>query len=439
LSANDRYDQTSVDSIVEYSKGLVGKSLREALNDLDIETNSAHKGDLGTLVQVLYFGLKRDNLREPDFPKAHLELKTTGVVERKGILTAKERLVLSMIDFGQIVDEHWESSALLQKCRLILLLAYLYENDKDPIDRRFIKGPYLLDFLSKSFEGVREDWEHIRDKIRSGKAHELSEGDTFYLGACRKGSGGPKEPLRDQPYSSEKAKARAFSLKQSFLTSLLIDDNGQLKDLREVPERAFSSFVGKAVSEIGNHFGLVRKSKNHKGFHRQLAVAMLQEGGSSLQTLEALGIEMKTIRLNHRGNPRESMSFRGFEFMEIIEQEWEDSSFFEAVESKFLFVVFSETSNGFEHLHNVFYWNMPFTDRLEAKRVWEDTKRRVALDASDLPRMAESPVAHVRPKGKNGNDKIPTPQGNLFLRQAFWLNRTYIRKILEESRFSHSR
>ena len=433
MSLNARYDGTSVDSIFEYSKGLVGKSLREALDDLHISTNSAHKGDLGTLVQVLYFGLTKDNLREPDFRDAGLELKTTGVVLRKGVLTAKERLVLSMIDFGQIVNEHWETSALLQKCRLILLLAYLYEKEKDPIDRRFVKGPYLLDFLSARFEGVREDWEHIRDKIRTGQAHELSEGDTFFLGACRKGAGGPDEPLRDQPNSPEKAKARAFSLKQSFLTSLMFDGDAQLEDLRELPERAFSPFVGKAVHKIGDHFGLVKKSKNQKGFHRQLAVAMLLEGGSSLQTLESLGIEMKTIRLNQRGSPRQSMSFRGFEFMEIINQEWENSSFFGAVESKFLFVVFKEAADGTENLHKVFYWNMPFPDRLEAKRVWVDTKRRVALDASDLPRMVESPVAHVRPKGRNGNDKILTPQGTLFLRQAFWLNSTYIRKVLEES------
>jgi len=141
MSKAQPYDSTSVDSIVEYAKGLIGKSLRQALKAIAVETNHAHKGDLGTLVQTLYFGLDKDNKAEPDFGDARLELKTTGLVERNGRLAAKERLVLSMIDFGQIVDEHWESSALLQKCRLILLLAYLYEKEKDPIDRRFIRGP----------------------------------------------------------------------------------------------------------------------------------------------------------------------------------------------------------------------------------------------------------------------------------------------------------
>lgn len=430
LSTKALYDKTSVESILEYSRGLIGKTLREALSELEIETNADHKGDLGTLVQTLYFGLEKDNLREPDFRDAGLELKTTGLVERKGDLVAKERLVLSMIDFGQIVNERWESSALLEKCRLILLLAYLYDKDKHPIDRQFVRGPFLLDFLSKGFEGVRADWEQIRDKIRSGRAHELSEGDTFYLGACRKGSGGPNEPLRNQPNSSEKAKARAFSLKQSFLTSILLADDDHLEDLQEVPERGFSSFVGKAVTEIGNHFGLVKKSKNHKGFHRQLAVAMLGQGGISVQNLGSLGIEMKTIRLNNKGKPRESMSFPGFEFIEILGQEWEESSFFEAIESKFLFVVFKEGEDGLERLDKVAYWNMPYADRLEAERVWKETKRRVAVDVGALPRVGESPVAHVRPKGRDGNDKIPTPQGGMFLRQCFWLNSSYIAGVL---------
>jgi len=47
-----------------------------------------------------------------------------------------------------------------------------------------------------------------------------------------------------------------------------------------------------------------------------------------------------------------------------------------------------------------------------------------------LPGMTESSVAHVRPKGKDGNDKIPTSQGGLHLRQAFWLNARYIGRII---------
>jgi hypothetical protein len=76
---------------------------------------------------------------------------------------------------------------------------------------------------------------------------------------------------------------------------------------------------------------------------------------------------------------------------------------------------------------------MPYKDRLEAKRVWEETKRRVAVDSSKLPGIKESSVAHVRPKARNGSDKILTPQGDLQVKKCFWLNSSYIAKIISGS------
>ncbi len=75
---------------------------------------------------------------------------------------------------------------------------------------------------------------------------------------------------------------------------------------------------------------------------------------------------------------------------------------------------------------------MPYDDRLEARRVWEETKRRVFVDASDLPRMSESDVAHVRPKGRDGKDKLPTPQGDMQVKKCFWLNSTYIASVVAD-------
>lgn len=35
---------------------------------------------------------------------------------------------------------------------------------------------------------IQSDWEKIVNKVKIGEAHNLSEGDTLYLGACTKGS-----------------------------------------------------------------------------------------------------------------------------------------------------------------------------------------------------------------------------------------------------------
>ena len=66
---------------------------------------------------------------------------------------------------------------------------------------------------------IENDYNTIVKKIREGNAHQLSEGDTMYLGACRKGQKGDK--LVTQPYSEELAPKRAFSLKPSYMRTIL--------------------------------------------------------------------------------------------------------------------------------------------------------------------------------------------------------------------------
>jgi DNA mismatch repair protein MutH len=139
---------------------------------------------------------------------------------------------------------------------------------------------------------------------------------------------------------------------------------------------------------------------------------------------------MKTIRLKISGKPRESMSFPGFDYMEIVNEDWEDSSFFEKLEHKFLLVIFREDEDGVDRLFKVAYWNMPYEDRMEAKRVWEETKKRVSIDARNLPKMSESTVAHVRPKARDGQDKLLTPQGDMQVKKCFWLNSGYIARVV---------
>ncbi len=433
------YDKTSPHSIYEYSLKLFGKSLSQVVMLPEGIENTRNRGDLGSLVEKYFFEHVPDSNIGPDFPDADMELKTTGVVRTKaGDYKAKERLVLSMINFEKVAIEKWEHSSLISKCRRMLILFYLYEKEVSVSDRVFVLPPMLYEMPERDLPVIKRDWEFIQGKILAGKAHELSEGDTFYLGACRKGAGGDKEPLRTQPMSSEGAKARAFSFKQNYLNYLI---QGQSSDsnllnspneesIENATQLRFRPFEGMSIAELSEKLNYWKRDKNHKGFHRELANRILKGKMDSIPELKKAGIEMKTIRLKRNGIPRESMSFPGFNFLEILNQEWEDSVFFEKIESKFLFVVFQEDALGIERLLCARYWNMPYGDRLEAQRVWEETKRRVAVDATNLPSARESKVAHVRPKGRDGKDKALTPQGNLHLKQCFWLNSSYIGEAL---------
>jgi DNA mismatch repair protein MutH len=288
---------------------------------------------------------------------------------------------------------------------------------------------------------IKDDWERIRETVRSGKAHELSEGDTNYLGACRKGAGGMNETLLIQPHSSTGAKSRAFSFKPTYINKLIegqTEEAGKLgvsnsMSFEEATRLRFEPYIGKTIDEISVDIDYFKRGPNHKGFLRDVAVRILLAGKKSVSELDKAGIEMKTIRLKADGIPRESMSFPGFKFLEIVNEKWEESNFCDKIEKKFLFIVFRTDASGVERLERVKYWNMPYKDRMEAKRVWEDTKRRVKIDATNLPGQSESRVAHVRPKGRNGQDTLPTPQGGQYLKQCFWLNNSYIGEILLDS------
>ena len=434
------YDKSSVESIYNFALRLTGKSLAEMVTLPEGVTNKENKGDLGVLIVKYYFEHQPPSNLGPDFPDAGLELKTTGVIRNKeGKYKAKERLVLTMINYEEIAKERWESSYFLKKCKLIIILFYLFKKELPVFDRRFVLKPLLYKISDQDKLVIQKDWHTIRQKVLDGKAHELSEGDTFYLGACRKGSGGEKEGLRKQPFSKELAKSRAFSFKQGYVNRIIeghIDGEATLGisesvTIEEATALRFENYLGQSVEEMSKKLGLRKLSANQKNFHRLLANQILSLGHKSVLELEKAGIEMKTIRLKENGRPRESMSFPGFKTLELIYQDWEDSNFFEKLERKFLFIIFRPDKDGFERLFKVSYWNMPYEDRMEAKRVWQETKRRAAIDAKNLPKSAESHVAHVRPKARNGQDKELTPQGGMHLKQCFWLNSGYIAQVVE--------
>jgi DNA mismatch repair protein MutH len=435
------YNPASVSSIQAFANRLTGRSLSEVVFIPREIINSANKGDLGSLVQAFYFGIRPNSDAGPDFELAGLELKVTGVVQGKDRkYRAKERLVLGMINYEELANQEWESSSFFQKCKQILIMFYLYEQDRPVIDRRFVLNPLLFKLEEPDLAVIKDDWEKIREMVVLGRAHEISEGDTNYLGACRKGAGGLHEGLKSQPNSNVLAKARAFAFKPGYVTSLISERMEVEKSMGTsfdysfdyFIQTKFNVFVGKTIPEIAEILSMQEKTKNQKNYNRQIALNILRTNGDSIKSLEKAGIEMKTIRLNLKGKPRESMSFPGFDFLDLQNEEWESSNFFERIERKFLFVVFRENPQGVDVLHKVFFWNMPYEDRLEAKRVWEETKKRVLKDATNLPGIRESRVAHVRPKAKNANDKIPTPQGGMHVRQAFWINQSYLEKVLSD-------
>lgn len=457
------YDKQSVKSIVQYAEQLTGKTLETVTSLPPDIVNKKNRGNLGELVEEYYFQHSPPNNHEPDFQEAKLELKTTGVERYKKPkgnqepFKAKERLVLTSINFRTIHSEEWESSSLLRKCNLMLILLYEYDSSLPVIKQEFVLKPLLillekvdkhhseeeaqfilnesLTLTREDLATIKRDWEFIRQKIVENRAHELSEGDTYYLGACRKGPGGENELLRKQLNSEVGAKSRAFALKQSFMTRLIQGHSkssvtigvGMEKTFEEATLSKFQPYIGLTEEQISNNLKFWTTSKSRKFL---LAKRILSKSGQEIEEFEKAGILLKTVSLTKSGKGRESLSFPAFKFLDIAAQDWEDSEFSYQIESRFLFVVFKEDENKQDRLERIVFWNMPHDDRLEAKRVWEDAKRRILKDANNLPKISESKVAHVRPHATKKKDTDLTPQGDHLTKRCFWLNMSYIAEVV---------
>lgn len=434
------YDDSSESDILRHSRQLVGHTLREVTDVPEQVANDRHKGRIGNLVEEYFFGITPNNIPAPDFPKADIELKVTGLkVRNKGGLQAKERLVLNMINYKDIVLEKFETSSLVAKCGKILILCYEYDKSKSSLDQRFTDKQFVYRLLAQDAEVIRSDWATIQRKVLEGKAHELSEGDTFYLKANRKGSGGEKEKPSPQPYSEIPAMRRSFSLSSTYLTSII--DNSQPNDgslnlsagqtIEEATQERIGKYVGRTTTELIEIFGLANASGQvSKSVRHTLITKILSNGNSSVKELKLAGIQVKTVRLKKDGRARESMSFSPFDYKELLKHDWEDSEFFEVLERKFLLAIFQEDENSVEHFSKLAYWNMPYEDRLQAQEVWEETKTRIEDGTYIFPQASATAVAHVRPHGKNAADTVECPDGVFRGKKSFWLNQRYIEKVV---------
>ncbi len=458
-----QYDQTDPKSIEEYGKRLVGGSLTMVQgvqevpqSEKGLPISGRTRGSLGNVVERYYYDIHPEGDGSPDFKEAGVELKTTPVKKNKnGSYAAKERLVLGMIDYLEETKREFKTSSYFKKNEKLMLLSYLHEEGKTIGDVRFLLAKlYEFDKLPKEDQKIiREDWEKINTKIKANLAHELSEGDTMYLGACTKSA---TSANRRPQVNGPKAKPRAFSYKSSYMTRLLKrelgddDDIEQLLTERELSEDRsfeqqvidrFTPYLGKSVSTIAKELGVELKEKQ-KDKYAVLARAMMGVKKKRIEEFEAAGVTMKTIQLKADGTPKEAMSFPTFKYTEIINEVWDGdeeedevrAEFQKQLESRFLFVVYKCTNVCAKEedrlLERVFFWTMPTSDLVEARRVWEMTIKRINAGHSDrLPTSNESNVSHVRPHAKNAEDTYGTPQGEQVTKKCFWLNIGYLKEV----------
>lgn len=441
---------TTKEAVLKRAQEVIGIPLREVDKKDRLSTG---KGAIGHVIEESWFGYSPNSESEPDFPEAGVELKATPYVRTQHGIRAKERLVCNIINYMTEYDKTFDTSDFWHKCETLLIMSYEHKYDVPKGDYTIDKA-VLFSFPYEDLLIIEQDWEKIMGKVRAGQAHLLTEGDTLYLAACTKGASAAT--VRPQPFSDIPAKQRAYSLKSSYMTRILnqyifgSDENERvIKDWRLLRHMTFEEYFidrlrpycGMTQRELKERFGVdsTAKSLNAVLLSRMLGI----EGDiSNTQEFKNANIIPKTIRVQRNGKIKESMSFPTFRFTEIITQTWETSDLREYLEpTKFMFVIFVENEDGEYEFERVKFWNIPAEDLDEVQRVWEKTvaviKAGVELTfdgnrtRNNLPKQAESPVAHVRPHARDSRDTYSLPDGREMPKQCFWLNRTYIEKIID--------
>jgi len=444
------------------TKEEILKRAQEAINiplkDIDKTGRlSTGKGAVGSIIEESWFGYSINSESEPDFPEAGVELKVTPyIIGKKGEIRAKERLVCNIINYMEEYDKTFKTSSFWHKCETMLLMSYEHIKDVPKGDYKIDKA-VLFSFPIEDLVIIERDWNIIMKKVRDGEAHLISEGDTMYLAACTKGANASS--VRKQPFSDVMAKQRAYSLKSSYMTQILnqyifgtatneriITDWKQLQNhsFEDVIVEKLRPYFGKTQEQLKKQFGM--EDCNAKNLNEVLLAKMLGIKGKIAYTdeFQKACIVPKTIRVQRNGNIKENMSFPTFDFIKLSkETEWEESDLYNYLApTKFLFVIFQENDDGELIFDRVRFWNMPVDDLEEVHRVWQRTvdtiRNGVKLIptsrgiSNDLPKQSESPIAHVRPHGKDGSDKLPLPDGRMMTKQCFWLNNSYIEWQIKE-------
>lgn len=182
----------------------IGKTFKELKNmnpvtftseNYDENEDKLNKAYFGHIFEQDVYGYDINSNSKPDFVDANIELKVTPYKKNKdNSLSAKERLVLNIINYMTEYKNDFFSSHFWYKNKKIQIIWYLYESNKNKNDF-VVTNELLYTFPKEDLPIIKKDWETIINKIKQGKAHEISEADTMYLGACTKGAN--KNTLRD--------------------------------------------------------------------------------------------------------------------------------------------------------------------------------------------------------------------------------------------------
>ena len=293
--------------------------------------------------------------------------------------------------------------------------------------------------MSQDEETIKNDFYIIREKVKSGRAHELSEGDTSYLGACTKARTSKDRTV--QPFSPILAKPRAYSLKNSYMTgilnsidSIVINDTNEFKTVEDYVLAKLRPYIGKSQLEILEEItGQTYNEKIPKNLNKMITDKIIgkdDELAEKHDLFRKTRFIIKNSPLTPKGAYRERMSFRNLTLSEF-EDDWEDSYwklFFD--ETSILNIVWKEpragSKNGERILEGVnkISFNDNDLDSIEISyNMVKEAIEKEDINLLPYPRTFEGQILEIGPKGQKSDDAYNTFFNNGVTKTCFFLNK----------------
>lgn len=458
------------EELLEYTENIKGKTFKEIDSEhlLDKNKSNKNKGILGQIVESGFYKYPLNNSSAADFEELGIELKVSGYIKNKnGSLRAKERIKLSKIDYNNIINETYESSHLLGKCKEMLIIWYHYIPKTDYGD--FKITDFQIYDMTKDEDVFKNDFELIKEKVLKGRAHELSEGDTSYLGACT--SAATSADRTTQPFSQILSKPRAYSLKNSYISGILRElkentpktiqinsikkekENKKQITLEKYETPKEKTVIDYVTNKLKPYFGKTQlkileeitgktyTEKIPKNINKMISDILIGKDDELYEKDELFRKTSFIIKnLPIRKNKAiERMAFRTLELSEF-EYDWDDSYWKNYFEETTLIVICYEAKNnkiknGYRTLKDV--KQMSFNDEeLESfKKTYNMIK--VAIEKQDInllptPNSFNNQLLEIAPKGKKGDNAYNNFFKNDKTKVSFMINKILLNKKLNE-------
>ncbi len=187
---------------------IIGKDLRVLADKYEVtvfKNDKKNKGWAGHTVEH-FLGLPINSSQSPNF--GSWELKTISLKRlKKGNLSIKETMAITMIDPYNVKNTRFEESHLLSKLKKILILSRIWVNQSEPSSLVYGLHTFNLD-NPQIYNQIKADYNLVRDTIVNFGFDKLTGKMGVFIQPRTKGSG-------------HGSISRAFYARTSFLKSII--------------------------------------------------------------------------------------------------------------------------------------------------------------------------------------------------------------------------